>query len=462
MSAIALDVQHLSKRYHVGQREPYLALRDVLSRALTVPFCGWRRGTHPKETSWAAPGPRPPALSSAPHFWALQDVSFSVAQGEVVGIIGRNGAGKSTLLKILSRVTKPTSGQATLYGRVGSLLEVGTGFHPELTGRENILLNGAILGMRRAEIRRKFDEIVSFAEVEKFLDTPVKHYSSGMHVRLAFAVAAHLEPEILLIDEVLAVGDAAFQKKCLGKVGSVAKEGRTVLFVSHNMTAMQGLCRRGIWLEGGRAVRSGPIRTVVSEYLQTTATAFVEQVWSDFDTAPGNEKAKLHSVRLRPENGVRPEQLSVRTPFAIEINYWNLIPRARLNLSITILNHEGACVLTSPSVDEPRWFGRPLPTGLFRSFCYIPANLLNNGTYRITVLIVQDAKHILHCQEDALVFEIGDTIEGRGNWYGEWMGVVRPRLQWTAEYVEELPKSAPPATTSPSLEKVVEESLEDR
>lgn len=248
----ALTVHNLSKRYEIGGASvPYRTLRDTIAETLRTPWRRARRATHEE-------------------FWALHDVSFAVERGEVVGVIGKNGAGKSTLLKILSRITEPTGGSAEIYGRVGTLLEVGTGFHPELTGRENTFLNGAILGMRREEIARKFDEIVAFSEVEQFIDTPVKHYSSGMYLRLAFAVAAHLEPEILVVDEVLAVGDAAFQRKCLGKMGEIANQGRTVLFVSHSMGAVRGLCNRAIWLEGGRVRTEGPAREIVDQYLQTT------------------------------------------------------------------------------------------------------------------------------------------------------------------------------------------------
>jgi len=256
MSDIAIRVENLSKRYHIGQRERYKALRDVLPRLITAPFRFLRHHSQPAIRN-----------RQSDLIWALKGVSFEVKRGEVVGIIGRNGAGKTTLLKVLSRITEPTEGYAEVHGRVGSLLEVGTGFHPELTGRENIYLNGAILGMKKAEIEHKFDEIVAFAEVEKFMDTPVKYYSSGMYVRLAFAVAAHLEPEILLVDEVLAVGDAAFQKKCLGKMGDVAKEGRTVLFVSHNMAAVRNLCSRALLLKEGQIRSSGIVEDVVQEYL---------------------------------------------------------------------------------------------------------------------------------------------------------------------------------------------------
>jgi len=255
MGDLAIRVENLSKRYRIGQRERYLALRDVLARAITTPFRIFP--SNPKSEF------RNP---NSDHVWALKDVSFEVKQGEVVGIIGRNGAGKTTLLKILARITRPTSGYAEVRGRVGSLLEVGTGFHPELTGRENVYLSGAVLGMTKREIDRKFDEIVDFAGVAEFIETPLKYYSTGMQMRLAFAVAAHLEPEILLVDEVLAVGDLEFQKKCLGKMEHVSRGGRTILFVSHQMNQIRRLCERVIWLDGGRIVREGPTHEVVSAY----------------------------------------------------------------------------------------------------------------------------------------------------------------------------------------------------
>jgi len=268
MSDIAIRAKNLGKRYRLGQREPYKTLRDVVTDAFTSPFRRWRKQNLPISQS-------PFRDPKSDHIWALKDVSFEIKQGEVVGIIGRNGTGKTTLLKVLSRTTEPTEGYAEVYGRVGSLLEVGTGFSPELTGRENIYLNAAILGMKKREIDQKFDEIVAFAEVEKFLDTPVKRYSSGMFVRLAFAVAAHLEPEILLVDEVLAVGDAAFQKKCLGKMGDVARGGRTVLLVSHQMNSIRKLCERCIWLEGGHLRMADFATKVVSAYeLASTPNSF--------------------------------------------------------------------------------------------------------------------------------------------------------------------------------------------
>jgi len=254
MSEIAIRVEKLGKRYSIGKRERYHALRDTLSDALSAPF------------RWLRHGGSANGNGAPEHIWALRDISFEVPRGEVVGIVGRNGAGKSTLLKVLSRITEPTEGRAEIHGRVGSLLEVGTGFHPELTGRENVYLNGAILGMHKAEIARKFDEIVAFAEIEKFIDTPVKHYSSGMYMRLAFAVAAHLDTDILIVDEVLAVGDAEFQKKCLGKMSDISRGGRTVLFVSHNLSAVRSLCGTGILLENGELHGRGPIHNVIGEY----------------------------------------------------------------------------------------------------------------------------------------------------------------------------------------------------
>ncbi|MDP2725935.1 MAG: ABC transporter ATP-binding protein, partial [Dehalococcoidia bacterium] len=289
MSDVAIHAENLGKLYHIGQRERYKALRDTLADMIYAPV---RRIRSSSRDSAAKTG------NGDNTIWALKDVSFDIESGEVVGIIGRNGAGKSTLLKILSRITEPTEGFAEINGRVGSLLEVGTGFHPELTGRENIYLNGAILGMRKTEIDRKFDEIVAFAEVERFIDTPVKHYSSGMGVRLAFAVAAHLEPEILLIDEVLAVGDAAFQKKCLGKMEDVAKGGRTVLFVSHNMASIVNLCPRAILLDAGKVVMDGYSRDVVQHYIATAPGASGEVVWDDPTQAPGNDIVRLHAVRI--------------------------------------------------------------------------------------------------------------------------------------------------------------------
>jgi lipopolysaccharide transport system ATP-binding protein len=434
MSDIAIRVDGLGKQYLIGKRQAsYGSLRESLAETFARPFRAARslvtRNGNGHLTSDLRPLTSDSGSSPSDTIWALKDVSFEVTRGEVVGIIGRNGAGKSTLLKVLSRITEPTTGAVDIYGRVGSLLEVGTGFHPELTGRENIFLNGAILGMRRAEIERKFDEIVAFAELEKFLDTPVKHYSSGMYTRLAFSVAAHLEPEILLVDEVLAVGDAEFQKKCLGRMKDVAQQGRTVLFVSHNMTALQSLCERAIWLDAGRVIQDGEARRVVSAYLETSAAAVLDQTWEDPATAPGNDYARLRRARLLVDGENPSEPITVRTPLRVEFEYWNFIPDAELNLSLHLYGLDGGCIFNSGS-------GSAIcPSGLMRSVCFIPGNLLNDGTYRIMIMIVRDQSVALWSCEDVIVFEVIETDRG-GAWYGKWPGTVRPKLRWDTEVIE--------------------------
>jgi lipopolysaccharide transport system ATP-binding protein len=361
-------------------------------------------------------------------FWALKDVSLDVKEGEVLGLIGRNGAGKTTLLKILSRITKPTTGWAEIHGRVGTLLEVGTGFHPELTGRENTFLSGAILGMGKGEITHKFDEIVAFAELDQFIDTPVKHYSSGMYVRLAFAVAAHLEPEILLVDEVLAVGDASFQKKCLGKMGDVAKTGRTIVFVSHNMTAMRRLTSRAIWLEGGRIADTGPAANVIDHYLQKNTESNLESEWEEERTAPGDDRVRLHSVRVIPQ-GNSEGLITVHTPLRIEFTYWNYVPGAVLNVSMILNNLEEVCVFSTASDFAPR------PAGQIRHTVEIPGDFLNAGSYYVNMLIVKDASTGILFQNNVVAF---DVVEGEvvGNWYGRPPGAVRPKLKWESEAIE--------------------------
>jgi lipopolysaccharide transport system ATP-binding protein len=419
-----IRVENLGKLYHIGVAgKRHDTLRDLLMDGLRAPL-GWfqRNGRSTSRDST---------------IWALQDVSFEVGYGEVLGVIGRNGAGKSTLLKILSRITEPTEGRAEILGRVGSLLEVGTGFHPELTGRENIYLNGAILGMRRSEIDRKFDEIVAFAEIDKFLDTPVKRYSSGMYVRLAFAVAAHLEPEVLLVDEVLAVGDAAFQKKCLGKMGDVAKEGRTVLFVSHNLVAMQTLCGRAIWLNDGKIVGAGQTSQVISDYLQTSFSALTEQVWNDPATAPGNDRVRLRRVCVRPEDGPASDMITMSTPLAIEVEFWNLLPEARLHITLHLYTEQQIVAFTTGSVTDPVWRGRAFPAGLFRSTCHIPGAFLNSGTHRVLLLVVQNLDTVIYRHEDVLAFDVHDLEKRPGHWLGKEPGVVQPWLQWNTEYLAE-------------------------
>ncbi len=423
MTALAVRVSGLGKEYQLRHgRTSYKTAREAIVNALSAPF----RGSRPGSTARAETG--------AERFWALRDVSFDVAPGEAVGIIGRNGAGKSTLLKILSRITEPTEGSAEIYGRVGSLLEVGTGFHPELTGRENIFMNGAILGMKRTEIIRRFDEIAAFAETEKFLDTAVKHYSSGMYLRLAFAVAAHLEPEILIVDEVLAVGDAAFQRKCLGKMGQVASEGRTVLLVSHNMQAITTLCRSAVLLEGGRVALFGPSGEVVSAYLQPDVSQLEEQqrVFEDPSGAPGNDKIRVRAVRVAPEGPSESAEIGIETPVRIEIDYWNLRDGAIVLLVLDVYTLDGTAVFESLSVDDPSWHGEPLQAGLYRSVCLIPGQFLNQGSYRLRVVFIDEfgtARIFDH--QSAAVFTVHDLSERRISWYGRFLGVVRPRLQWS-------------------------------
>ncbi len=419
MSTIAMCVENLGKLYKIGQRERYLTLRDVLTDRFRRAFS--HALNHSRST-----------VKNDDYIWALRGVAFEIREGEVVGFIGRNGAGKSTLLKILSRITEPTEGHAEIRGRVGSLLEIGTGFHSELTGRENIYFNGAILGMKKREIERKFDQIVEFSEIGKFIDTPVKRYSTGMQLRLAFAIAAYLEQEILLVDEVLAVGDAAFQKKCLGKMSEVASEGRTVLFVSHNMAAVQDLCDRVIWLSDGRIVQDGTPSTVISDYLKTSSSTLTDRVWDDMATAPGNDRIRLHRASVRGENGSTLDQISVRTPIVIELEYWNLMPESNLELSLNVFNEQGVHVLRTMPIHEPTWHGRPLPPGLFRSRCFIPGDLLNDGAHRITLTFHGKQGTVIYTCHDILVFSVLDAREG---WLGSWPGAVRPNLRWSTELI---------------------------
>ena len=370
--------------------------------------------------------------------WPVKDVSFEIHAGEVVGIIGRNGAGKSTLLKILSRITEPTSGRAEIFGRIGTLLEVGTGFHPELTGRDNIYLSGIILGMKKAEIDRKFDEIVEFAGIAKFIDTPVKRYSSGMYVRLAFAVGAHLEPEILIVDEVLAVGDLQFQKKCLSKMHDIGDHGRTVLFVSHNMSAITRLCPRAILLENGKVIADGPSHEVVSAYLHSGFNSRSSQEWPDPAAAPGDESVRLRAVRIRSAEGQVIDAIDIRKPFAIEIEYDVLKPDLLFFSSFRLLNDEGMMMFDSLDMD-PEWRMRSRPTGRYVSSGWIPGNLLGEGTVFVNVACTLHAptKDFFYVNE-AVAFQVIDSMDGdtaRGDWEGELRGSIRPLLKWTTQFM---------------------------
>ena len=425
-----IKVENLSKQYHIGRREaPYQTLRETLSKAIHVPLKRPRHNEHPK----------------AEMVWALKDVSFEVQQGEVVGIVGRNGSGKSTLLKVLSRITEPTKGRVELYGRTRSLLEVGTGFHPELTGRENVYLNGAILGMGRAETARKFDQIVVFSEVERFIDTPVKYYSSGMYLRLAFAVAAHLEPEILIVDEVLAVGDASFQRKCLDKMRDVSEKGRTVLFVSHDMSAITRLCPRTVLLNDGKVVQDGPSDQVVSSYLSSDLGTTAVRKWPDLSQAPGNDVVRLRTVRVHTEEGQTTDAVDIRRPVGIEIEYQVLKPGFILTPNLHFYNQEGVYAFAIIDQD-PSWRGKPRPKGCYTSTAWIPGNLLSEGTLLVEAAVSTIEPNIVHVYERrAIAFQVIDSLEGnsaRGDYPGPMPGVVRPLLNWTTQFSPDSPRSS--------------------
>jgi lipopolysaccharide transport system ATP-binding protein len=407
-----IRVEHLSKRYRIGAGAQHTSLRDAVMAGMRAPLRRLMNGkTNTNET-----------------IWALKDVSFEVAPGEVVGIIGRNGAGKSTLLKILSRITKPTAGRAGINGRVGSLLEVGTGFHSELTGRENIFLNGAILGMSKREIDDKFDEIVAFAETKQFLDTPVKHYSSGMTVRLAFAVAAHLEPEILIIDEVLAVGDISFQKKCLGKMNEVAKAGRTVLFVSHDLSAVNALCERTLLLHEGAIVLDGPTREVAAHYLDTTNKLYSPITWTDLPQQKSVE-IQLLGVTLW-QRGENTTAIDCREAFTISILYENLKTLLGSRLFILVRNGKGDLVFVTSDYDVMTPEAMDRRPGKFRSEVTVPANLLKTGPYYATIGADIKNERIIFAENDAIQFDVYESADDTLAERHKRVGVIAPLLSW--------------------------------
>lgn len=418
-----IKIESVSKQYRLGTNQlAYQTLRDRLADFTS--FRLNRRGNGNGN-------------GNDNTIWALRDINFEVAKGEVLGIIGRNGAGKSTLLKILSRITEPTTGRIELYGRVGSLLEVGTGFHPELTGRENIFLNGVIMGMKRRELARKFDEIVAFAEISKFIDTPVKRYSSGMYVRLAFAVAAHLEPEILIVDEVLAVGDDLFQKKCLGKMATIAGEGRTVIFVSHNMPAVTNLCPRAILLDQGGVVRDGNSADVTSYYLSSGGASDADREWNDISTAPGDEIVRLRRVSVVDENGDVCPSIDIRKKVGIRLEY-EILHDGRVLLPGFSITTEAGQLAFYAGDSEPDWQNSPRPKGRYVSTGWIPGNFLNAGTMIVGVTVSQPRPTHKHVHEQGVLsFQVIDRMgpgTARGNYPGRhFAGAVRPLLQWKTD-----------------------------
>jgi lipopolysaccharide transport system ATP-binding protein len=410
MNKVTIRVENMSKHYRLGQREPYKALREVLPGLMRAPARLFRERLPGTGSGNAAEDG-----SGRERLWALRDVSFEVQEGEVVGIIGRNGAGKSTLLKILSRITLPAQGCATLYGRVGSLLEVGTGFHPELTGRENIYLNGAILGMKRAEIEQKFAEIVDFAEVEKFLDTPVKRYSSGMYVRLAFAVAAHLEPEILIVDEVLAVGDAAFQRKCMGKMDDVAQQGRTILFVSHNMNAIQRLCTRALLFEQGRLVQDGPTGEVVSLYMAEGTGEAGPGSWLDTGEASrkGSGQARVTGIRYSSASEAARSQPYSDGPLEVSFQIISDAERPVGSLAVILYDRLGTKLVNADTISLGETIH--LREGLNQVDLRIERLHLNPGSYILGWWLADPLGRTFDFVENGFVIEVsGLTSSGLG------------------------------------------------
>ena len=428
MSDTVISVENLGKKYLIGHQreEGYTTLRDTLSnnaKGLLKPF---QRDKSPVVD---------PTIEE---FWALKDVSFEIKQGEKVGIIGRNGAGKSTLLKILSRIVEPTEGSIRIKGRIASLLEVGTGFHPELTGRENISLNGAILGMSKTEVARKFDEIVAFAEVEKFLDTPVKRYSSGMYVRLAFAVAAHLEPEILIVDEVLAVGDANFQRKCLGKMQDVAEEGRTILFVSHNMESLMRLCDVGILLKNGTVEFAGALDKAASFYLQSDFGTTSRRRWDDPFRAPASNIVRLVEVYVHQEDDEISDTFNITGRIGVTMIYDVLSDGEVFTHSMNVFNESGVHILSSHDLNS-QFQDKIRSKGRYSSTMWIPGNFLSEGNIRVSVAIVEQDPFFIHFHEqDVIAFRVVDPLDGssaRGKCTVNFPGVVRPLLNWESDKI---------------------------
>lgn len=434
MNDIAIKVEGLSKEYHIGAlSDSKMTTQDKFLRTLALPF---------RRAAGLLQGRATAALDMNDTFWALNDVSFEIGKGEVVGIIGRNGAGKSTLLKLLSRITEPTKGSATIKGRVGSLLEVGTGFHPQLTGRENVFLNGSILGMTEAEVTEKFDDILEFSEVGKFIDTPVKYYSSGMKVRLAFSVAAHVQPEILIIDEVLSVGDVSFRKKCMEKMHEAGANGSTVLVVSHNAQAITSMCERAIWMDQGTVVDDGPVDEVVSRYLRQGMGLSSNRTW-DVAEAPGGDIARMVSMQVTTDAGDPIENLDVTQPCCIETEIDVLEPGQGIVLNMILQNSDGLHAFCSVDTESPTWNGETWETGRYKLRMHVPGNLLQVDTYNVNaVLWAWGTRQVRQCHvRGALCFTVMESptkAGARGEWVGNMPGVVRPLLNWESERCSEI------------------------
>lgn len=410
-----IKVENLSKVYRLGEVGTGTISRD-LER--------WLAKVRGKEDPFLTVGEVNDRTKkgSSDVVWSLKDVSFDIKHGEAVGIIGGNGAGKSTLLKLLSRVTAPTSGTIKVKGKIASLLEVGTGFNPELTGRENIYLNGAILGMRKKDIARHFDEIVDFSGVERYIDTPVKRYSSGMYVRLAFAVAAHLETDIMIIDEVLAVGDAEFQKKCMGKMSEVSSEqGRTILFVSHNINAIKKLCSKAIWLDKGRVYADGNVNVVANQYMGAIQQKAPKQKFYTIKEAPGNDLIKVLFVELIPDLPDPAAAIDIRTALTIKFRFYNFSNQVMLSTDLMLYTLLGECIFSVPSQHSV------CNEGMIEGECTIPGHLLNDGSYFITILFIKDTSVYLYKHEACLFFDVADYRENE-NRFDKWPGFIRPAL----------------------------------
>jgi len=429
----AISIKNLSKQYRIGAAQTkfrYGMLRDVLVDSLTAPIRFAK--------SLAGSSGNGPSSKNNNFIWALKDISFDLEEGKVLGIVGRNGAGKSTLLKILSRVTEPTEGTVSVRGRVGSLLEVGTGFHPELTGRENIYMNGAILGMKRTEIDSKFDEMVEFSEVAQFIDTPVKRYSSGMYLRLAFAVAAHLEPEILVVDEVLAVGDAEFQRKCLGKMNDVAQQGRTVLFVSHNMSAILRLTQEAIVLKKGQLIKRAPTPEAVDYYLASGQAESGERVWDAEDVPAASAPFKPICLRLKDRSGKIVDTVRSTEPVTVEWEYQLDAPVTGLRVGMYLNTMRGEYVFTAFDTDDAKQYEQfsARPAGRYVSRCHIPADFFNEGRYSLGVNASSFGVRRYFMDENALSFNVDITGAPGTQWPEVRQGPVRPRLDWKIEKID--------------------------